>query len=105
METILDRPTCPNKDCPGYGQDNRLMRAVIADEIAIKRLPASVEAELNCQLHVYTAPGRTPLPGSRMPAARTHYDMCTKCGQVYTTKIEIGVVIIPLQQNMPLKFE
>jgi hypothetical protein len=97
--------TCPNKDCPEYGKDNRLMQGLINKEIAIARAPAGTAGNMSDMIYTPSIPGTVKSPGSRASAARVLIDMCTKCGQEYVTEIWEGQLVIPLTINAQPKFE
>ena len=104
MEVVFDNPTCPNKDCPEYGKDNRLVQGMVDAEIKISRMPPGTKG--NTRINNYTPTiGGLPKPGQRLVSSQVTYDICTKCGMEYAVKIEVGHLIMSVLQGQPAKFE
>ena len=101
MEIIYTATKCPNKECPGYGEDHRLMHSLI---IFDKNTPADTCGNTRMETNANIIPGRTVMPGGRIPAARRMYDVCTKCGQEFCVRIDKGHLTIPISQNQQPTF-
>ena len=92
------------KECPDCKVDARLMNSIVQEEITKGNMGEGTIPFSDMKMMYNLDPRKTILTGSRLPGARVTYDICTKCGKEFTTKIELGHVLPSSNPGVPPTF-
>jgi glutaredoxin len=84
-------------NCPHCKADARLMNTLVQAEIDKGNMGAEIIPWTFITVYCNIDSSRPPIAGGRVPAARIYKDMCTECGEEFTTRIETGFLTMPLR--------
>jgi len=91
-------------NCPKCEEDHRLMHGIVKDQIENDNMGEKAIGCTDIKVYCNIDPTHIPIVGGRVPGARVYFDMCTKCGKIYTVRIEKGHVSIPSTPGLPPEF-
>ncbi len=99
MELIAEFEKCPVCEVDAW-----LMKSIIQAEIALGNMGDDVVPNTIAKIFSNVDMRKPPLVGGRIPSARVHYDICTKCGVERPVRIERGHMTIPAGPNVVSEF-
>lgn len=90
--------------CPGCKVDARLMNTIIQEEVVKGNMSEGVVGCTQVEVFCNVDPRKPFIAGGRLPGARVFWDVCTKCGRRFITRIERGHVTPPTRPGLPPTF-